>query len=194
MTSLWLGLLLTFVVWAAVAQLADGYRLWRAHVTTEESHPPGRRFWRFVIRDRDSDAPYLTRWSLKLLRGWILRLHVIDRPDSTRCVHDHPWPFWTFCLWGGYAETIEEDSVRDVEGIRTVVVVRREHHVRPRTLHYRPAAFRHTITALPRGRAITLVLTGPRIQSWGFYTTRGFRPYWDFLARGKAVRALWCRD
>ena len=180
----------------AFSLIALAIRVWPHFVegvTTDVSHPEDRRFWRFVIRDRDSDAPYLTRWSWKLpFSNWIARLHIIERPDSTPCCHDHPWEFWTLCVWGGYTEIIEEPVVLP-DG---VMQKRWLHRVRPLTLHHRDSHFRHTIMELHASRSVTLVLTGPKdySKSWGFWTKWGFKPYWEFLRHGKPVRALWCRD
>lgn len=172
-----------------VLLVVTAYEWFIGRVTSDDPHPADRIFWRFVIRDRDSDAKYLTRWSLKLPRGYVLRLHFIHRPDGTPCAHDHPWDFWTFCLWGGYLETVEDAPYDDYHLRR-----KWEHRVRPLTFHYRPGEFRHTITRVYGGTSVTLVLTGPRRRSWGFFTNIGFRDWRYFLSASGPERALWCRD
>lgn len=125
----------------------------------------------------DDDSVYLRRWSLQLIGGWTLKLHVMLRPDPDSCLHDHPWGFWTLILWGGYVERVDGG---------------RRNTLRPGTLHYRPALYRHTIERLLLRHAVTLVLTRPRERTWGFWTRFGWRPYREFLKRPR--RVLWCRE
>lgn len=125
----------------------------------------------------DDTTVYLRRWSLQLFGRWSLKLHLFYRPDGDSCLHDHPWRFWTFILWGGYVERVHE---------------RGEVTCRPLTLHHRPASYRHTILRLRRRTALTLVLTGPPERSWGFWTSEGWKHWREFVNRPS--RALWCRE
>ena len=157
--------------------------LWKrfcAWAQDERSFPEDRLFWRFMIFL--DGLLYLDRWSLKLPGGWRAALHIFYNGDGDRCLHDHPWRFWTFCLWGGYTEIVRRDDGSTYT-----------HLVLPGTLHHRPLEFTHTVLHLHRRRAVTLVLTGPKRRSWGFVLPSGTRLGWRaFVKQGKAVRALWC--
>ncbi len=61
-------------------------------------------FVRFTITDEKGE-PYLTRWYL-FKKPWLkIYLHQIHQSDGDRELHDHPWPFVSFLLWGpGYTE------------------------------------------------------------------------------------------
>lgn len=135
---------------------------------------------RFDITDINRASVYLRRWSLALPFGWTIKLHNIRRTDNDRCQHDHPWPFWTLILWGGYVELVGEEN--------------RLHRCCVGRLYYRPADFRHRIIELPRGRAWTLVVTRRRVRSWGFYTRHGWMHWRTFVDAARSNRVLWCHD
>src|ERR1051326_5432952 len=113
--------------------------------------------WKHIA---DIDRPeeiYLSRLMLVRL-PWIgLYLHVIRRPDWSKCQHDHPWSFITLILRGGYEEVVG-----------TVA-----HTRRPGYIGYRPRKFEHRITRLLNGEAITLVLRFRNHEEWGFRTQAG---------------------
>jgi hypothetical protein len=104
---------------------------------------------------------YLVRWTILGRRygpGSKLFLHWFHRSDADH-FHDHPWPFWSLILWGGYWE--HSDAGR--------------HWYRPGRLLRRSATWRHRVV-LPEGRrAWTLVWTGPREREWGFHCPGGWR-------------------
>jgi hypothetical protein len=79
---------------------------------------------------------YLTRWTLYGSRsggGQKLYLHCFHRGDAEDYFHDHPWPFWSLILWGGYWELTE--SGRRWYG--------------PGSLLRRPAEHRHRVEVPP---------------------------------------------
>lgn len=110
---------------------------------------------------------YLTRWTLLGQRfgdagkGKVF-LHLFHRGDSEPYFHDHPWPFWSLILAGGYWEHTE----------------RGRRWYGPGSLLRRPAEWRHRVE-LPPGRVCwTLVWTGPKVRGWGFWCPRiGFIPW-----------------
>lgn len=118
-------------------------------------------------------AGYMSRWWLFRLgqRGggesgpypFIgARVHHILRSDNDRHFHDHPWPFVTIILRGGY---FEQRPVLDAAG-RVVRVVERWHG--PGSVLFRRAQDWHKLR-LPEGAtAWTLFVTGPHRQGWGF--------------------------
>lgn len=109
---------------------------------------------RFDIEGPDGSV-YMTRWTLHLPGGWDLKLHRIRREDWTPALHDHPWRFWSLVLWGGYRETTWG-------GARWRL---------PWTLAYRPATFAHRVKEV-RQPCWTLVLCGPKVREWGFWSSR----------------------
>lgn len=86
-----------------------------------------------------------------------LFIHKLCRSDYERALHDHPWPFVSLVLKGGYCEVLEDDSL----------------NTRKRwSVAYRPALFRHRVIA-PKP-CWTLVLVGPRQRKWGFWVDGAF--------------------
>jgi hypothetical protein len=110
---------------------------------------------------------YLRRWFLTpRIFGRRLLLHHIYKADPTRDLHCHPWSFWTLCLRGGYIEETERD------GLKTI-------HVSGQ-MKYRDAEFRHRIDRV-LGQCWTLVLAGPAVREWGFWTERGWVNWRQYL-------------
>lgn len=126
-------------------------------------------FWTWVNIDRDDGQPYLRR--LIVLRcPWLnIYLHLFLADDEV-CLHDHAWSFLSLILWGGYWEHTEAG---------------RTWH-RPGTILFRRAKWRHRIQC-GRRKPVTLVLTGRRRRTWGFWTRRGFIPWYDYSHRQHCV-------
>jgi hypothetical protein len=105
----------------------------------------------------DPTCSYLRRWVLDC--GWFsLRVHHWISSDDDRYFHDHPWWYWTFCLFGGYTDVSEKGN----------------QVIRPFTLHYFPAEHKHSVRVGIEG-AWTLLLTGPEKRVWGFWVDGKFR-------------------
>lgn len=123
-------------------------------------------------------SPYLTRWHLLSYQMGFNRnvyLHRFHRSDEDT-LHDHPWGFWSLILWGGYFEWTRE-------GYPDGQMVRRWY--RPLSFLRRPAVWKHRVE-IPerlRGRVWTLVWTGPKERSWGFWCPKGWRPWREHHAR-----------
>jgi len=93
------------------------------------------------------------------------RVHHILRSDDDRHFHDHPWPYLTVILRGGYWE------VRPVFIDQVVSYERRRWHG-PGSVLLRRAGSWHRLE-LPEGQtAWTLFCTGPKVQHWGFLVGR----------------------
>lgn len=123
---------------------------------------------------RNGDV-YLTRWTLLGSRtegsGRAVFLHRFHRSDADDALHDHPWPFVSVILSGGYWEHTPD---------RHGKVSRRWYG--PGRVLTRPAAWRHRVE-LPAGRDCwTLIFRGRKEKSWSFFCL-------DALGRltGKAV-------
>ena len=115
------------------------------------------------------DQAYLDRWPLALTPWGRVYLHRFHAPDPA-CLHDHPWSFWSLVLWGGYWETTETGTT--YRGIGS--------------LAYRPASWTHRVARLhPRRTTWTLVVTGPTVRMWGFFTPSGWVEFWRTDRRGE---------
>jgi hypothetical protein len=121
---------------------------------------------------RKGPPDYLTRWTL-----WGARfadrprhnvyLHCFHRGDAESYCHDHPWPFWSLILWGGYWEWTREWD----EEAAMYCQVRRWKW--PGMLLRRPADWQHRVELPPGRRCWTLVWCGPKVRSWGFWCPAG---------------------
>jgi hypothetical protein len=157
------------LIWFAFGVLATAY------VTT--------RRWKHIADIDEPGAIYLSRLFLVKTRLLGVYLHVIRRPDYARCSHDHPWPFVTVILAGGY----EEEVAGKLAG---KLYVRR-----PGYVGYRPKAFEHRITRLLTARALTLVIRGPDSIEWGFRLRSGRKVSWqEYIKLPGSLRVLWCAD
>lgn len=105
------------------------------------------------------ECPYLRRHILWLPFGIGLRLHTFIRSDMDDTLHDHPWAFVTFPL----------NTYREHRPGGTGIV----RGCRP---HYRPAAFRHAVELISVPTR-TIVVTGPKIRTWGFWKDGAFTPW-----------------
>lgn len=100
---------------------------------------------------------YLTRWRLVQTPWFGFYLHRFDAPDSRPTLHDHPWPFLSIMLRGGYVERRLDPQTLEVD----------EHHT-VRHLNWMPAFGAHSIMRLLRTPTWSLVLVGRRARIWGY--------------------------
>lgn len=99
------------------------------------------------------------------------RVHHILRSDHGRDPHDHPWPYVTIVLRGGYWEH-RYDASGALQSTRW--------HG-PGSVMYRPANSWHMLE-LPKGQtAWTLFITGRKAQGWGFNVGGEKVPYWQYV-------------
>lgn len=122
---------------------------------------------RFEI-GRPGLGPYLTRWTLSGTRfnsdESAVFLHHFHRSDGDDALHDHPWPFTSVILWGGYYEhAVGQDGI-----------IRRRWYGPGRVLT-RPAEFKHRTELLPNRDCWTLIFRGPKVRSWFFHCFAGNR-------------------
>lgn len=130
---------------------------------------------------------YLTRWTLFGSRfahepRHNVFLHCFHRGDAEPYFHDHPWPFWTLILWGGYWEyTPSSPDEAPAAGPQV------GRWYGPLRLLRRPAEWRHRVE-LPEGRRCwTLIWCGPKVRSWGFWCPRtGYLPWREHQANQDA--------
>lgn len=85
--------------------------------------------------------------------------------------HDHPWPFTSFVISGGYVE-----QVFQLDGSTELF------HPNVGDSFHIDAKHIHRIIDLPNGECTTIILPGPHEQTSGFYQFRDGRAwhrFWD---------------
>lgn len=118
-----------------------------------------------IIMDRIDNEPYLERYYLFLKDRkrfpFNVFLHKFLKSDPDD-VHDHPWPYATLILKGGYWEWIPQFNSKN-EKIGEVAVWRGPGHFRVCN-----ANSYHRIELDPDITAWTLFMPGPQRREWGF--------------------------
>ena len=129
-------------------------------------------FERFVIGP-ESD-PYMTRWRLIETPWFGVFFHRILRDDADRHLHDHPWPFVSLILRGGYFEEQPVTTSVVLPGEDDQLRLIAKAWKRPLSIIWHAATDLHRIE-LRNGRpAWTLVFIGRRCREWGFQTEEGW--------------------
>lgn len=108
---------------------------------------------------------YLRRLMILKCPWFSIYLHKFFKGDEDLCGHNHPFCFYTVILTHGYKEEVDGE-----------VFFRK-----PRRIYYRPAEWTHRVILNENDpKPLTLVLTGPKVQEWGFFTKNGFVHWKDF--------------
>ena len=131
------------------------------------NHPPVLIFkWR--ERLGLPGCPYLIRWRFET-KWFSVRLHHWLGPDDDRAFHDHPWAFTTIVLRGGYVDVSPAGS----------------EHLHAPAVRRRAAEHRHTVHPCGGG-AWTVIVTGKRRRTWGFWAggTKFIKANKWFASRG----------
>lgn len=152
-----------------------------------------------IFRDGTNDL-YLRRWFLyprykefKKLEPRIY-LHKFYRGDEDPHPHDHPWRFTSLILTGGYWEetpiyqqaSMDSRSTSIVWDSDTQEVRKRVFYPRFTVLH-RPAAWKHRVILKNEKPVWTIVKTGIKERSWGFWIKGKLCPWKQY---GNGV--CWC--
>ena len=118
-----------------------------------------------IIMDRSCNEPLLTRYYIFLkdrknfpFNAFLHKFHKGD-PDD---VHDHPWPYFTLILKGGYWEWIPQF---DEEGRKVAEIA---HWRKPGHFRACSATSYHRIELDPNVTTWTLFMPGPQKREWGF--------------------------
>ena len=118
-----------------------------------------------IVLDRQSNEPYLERYYIflkdrkKFPFNIFIHKFLKSDPDD---VHDHPWPYATLILKGGYWEWIPQFNSRG-EKINELAKWRGPGHFR-----ICKATSYHRIELDPDITAWTLFMPGPQKREWGF--------------------------
>jgi len=118
-----------------------------------------------IILDRASKEPYLERYYIFLKdRTWFpfnVFIHKFLKSDPDD-VHDHPWPYATLILKGGYNEWVPTFD-KDGKKIGEVCHWRGPGHFRISS-----ANSYHRIEMVEGVAAWTMFMPGPQKREWGF--------------------------
>jgi hypothetical protein len=164
---------------------------------------PARVTGRWPIKRERIGPPaclVMHRWTLLRVRGRKLMVHHFLPGSEDMSVHDHPSPFWTLVLRGGYddialcplchgrgrpyAALDHEPDCRRCDGAGEVLGDR----MRAGMLRHRAALHSHRTRTLRAG-AWTLVLMGRKERPWGFWNVGRWWPWADHeRAFGMAMR------
>lgn len=132
---------------------------------------------RFEVPNYDDDTNYLIRWRIVQTPWFGLYLHRFEGPDPRATLHDHPWPFVSIILRGGYIErrldprTLEVDDAHEVRWLNRL----RTHDA-------------HAIVRLLRVPSWSLLFVGRRVRTWGYWeptawlTVEGELSSWQWTA------------
>lgn len=118
-----------------------------------------------LIPDRRTGADYMHRYYLFLKDRkkfpFNITLHKIVRSDDP-ILHDHPWPYMTIVLKGGY---YEHSPLYNDQGVKIAEVSR---WCGPGTIIKRKANEFHWLELEGNQPATTLFIMGPQQREWGF--------------------------
>lgn len=136
--------------------------------TMGNNHSPR---WAFMQRldipdTNDPSRVYLRRRRIIQTPWFGILWHHIFLRDSDRDPHDHPWPFASFVVRGGYSEKIYPAPWSTLDYCLT-------RHWKRFSWHIVDTKAAHQVTDVSQN-TITLVLTGRRSREWGFWTSSGF--------------------
>ena len=141
-----------------------------------------------IINDRQDKEPYLERYYLFLKdRGsfpFNIFLHKFLKSDPDD-LHDHPWPYCTIILWGGYWEHIP--SKVNLDG--TIAATEGKWYGAG-SIRFASSTQRHRIeldkSLIAKNKSTwTLFIPGPKKRDWGFWTENGWIPNEKYLENKK---------
>ena len=131
-----------------------------------------------IVMDRESDEPYLERYYLFLKDRdrfpFNVFLHKFLKGDPDD-VHDHPWPYATLILKGGYYEWLPQFDSKGNK-IAEMCVWRG-----PGSFRICRANSYHRIELDPNVTAWTLFMPGPKKRDWGFLVNNKWIQHEQYL-------------
>ena len=131
-----------------------------------------------IVMDRQSDEPYLERYYLFLKDRdrfpFNVFLHKFLKGDPDD-VHDHPWPYATLILKGGYYEWLPQFDSKGNK-IAEMCVWRG-----PGSFRVCRANSYHRIELDPSVTAWTLFMPGPKKREWGFLVNNKWIQHEQYL-------------
>ena len=143
-----------------------------------------RRGRKRVVMDRINNEPYLERYYLFLKDrkrfpfNVFLHRFLKSDPDD---VHDHPWPYATIILKGGYYEWIPQFN-SDGQKIGELQIWRGPGHFR-----ISGATSYHRIELDPGVDCWTLFMPGAKVRDWGFLVKNKWVQWEEYLKQRKTA-------
>ena len=136
-----------------------------------------------VIMDRVNGEPYLERYYVFLKHRnrfpFNIFVHKFLKSDPDD-VHDHPWPYFTIILKGGYWEWIPVFDIRGAK-IHEYCVWRR-----PGSFRFAGAETYHRIELDPEVTCWTLFVPGRKRRDWGFLVRNQWVQWQDYLTQRRS--------
>lgn len=119
-----------------------------------------------VIDSWGFQSPYLLRWDVLRLFGFVVKFHVFMRSDND-VLHDHPARFISIGLAGRYVEVTSDGKLKEYRApwIRTF-----------------PANYAHKL--LIERPCLTLCIVFPKSRAWGFHCPNGWVSFKQFAQSG----------
>jgi hypothetical protein len=136
-----------------------------------------------IIMDRVNGEPYLERYYVFLRDRERFPFNVFvhkflkSDPDD---VHDHPWPFFTLILKGGYWEWRPQF---DSQGRKTGEIAK---WCGPGSFRRATAHTFHRVELDPEVECWTLFMPGIKQRDWGFLVRNQWVQWEEYLATRKA--------
>jgi len=140
-----------------------------------------------IIMDRESNEPYLERYYIFLKeRSWFpfnVFIHKFLKSDPDD-VHDHPWPYATLILKGGYFEWIPQFDSQGRK-IAEMCAWRGPGHFRTCG-----ANSYHRIELDPAVECWTMFMPGPHKREWGFLVNNQWVQHEQYLEDKKNAKSV----
>jgi hypothetical protein len=138
-----------------------------------------------VIMDRVNNEPYLERYYLFLKDRdsfpFNIFLHKFLKSDPDD-VHDHPWPYATLILKGGYYEWIPQFGA---DGKKIGEIAR---WCSAGSFRTASATSYHRIELDPEVECWTLFMPGPKQREWGFLSKNKWIQWQDYLTQRSTAK------
>jgi hypothetical protein len=136
-----------------------------------------------IVYDRVANEPYLERYYLFLKERdrfpFNVFLHKFLKSDPDD-VHDHPWPFATLILRGGYWEWRPQFNA---QGLKIGEIAK---WCGPGSFRTARATTYHRIELDPSVTCWTLFMPGPKQRDWGFLVRNVWVQWEQYLKQRKA--------
>jgi hypothetical protein len=127
-----------------------------------------------VIMDREDNEPYLERYYVFLKdRKWFpfnVFVHKFLKSDPDD-LHDHPWPYMTIILRGGYWEYTRDCPTPQWKGAGQI--------------RFGHSTDYHRIELEPGVDCWTIFCPGPKLRDWGFLVKNRWVPHEKYFENRK---------
>jgi hypothetical protein len=138
-----------------------------------------------IIMDREDNEPYLERYYIFLKdRKWFpfnMFVHHFLKSDPDD-VHDHPWPYMTIILRGGYWEWT---PMFDGAGRK---IGEKQQWKGAGQVRFGHSTDYHRIELDPDVDCWTLFCPGPKLREWGFLVKNKWIQNEEYFAQRKAAK------